>query len=149
MKCFTNIICSFNNFVIIDFREIEKLAHELNIYVYEIESSSYALNVFYSQTNNLYEEYSRVKIAKKEILYSLIYDKKMKTKYSTLKFTPLNLDAESIDSYIQYLVSSSSVNSYVFDEIDSLYDDLCQKDKTNWKNRVDIMESYFGESSGI
>lgn len=130
------------------FAVYNKLCTDLNIFAYELEYDSAASIVYgYSEKpNNLYKEFLRRQNAKKEVLYWLMKKAAKYPKYSVATEEALDFDAASIEHYLWELIFNSEDVQDCYDEVDYLYDELCSKDKTKWKDRLEFIDFIINNS---
>lgn len=128
---------------------IKKLAYELNIFVYELYSQSAAQIVFRSSdTKDLFEDLSRFNKAKKELIYWLqVEGKTILPRESELHIEPLDFDSAMIDEYVNELIKNKNSSFELFDQVSYFYDELVQKDKKLWLQRLDLIDHLIGNSN--
>lgn len=114
---------------------VRNLCFDLNIFAYELDSSSSATIVFFQDNKNLYGELEKRKQAKKELVYWLIKNTKTNKKYELLELEPLKFDDAMIEYFLFELITNPEDGSNLFNEFDFLYDELCGEDKQAWTER--------------
>ena len=125
-----------------------KLCDELGIFAYELECDSDAGIVYYHQdkSKNLYQEFLHRKQAKRELIYWLITQGKNYPKVKYVKEPALKFDSALIEEYITELIENPESTQYLFDAVDSLYDELCSENKEQWRERIELIEYIIGKS---
>lgn len=122
---------------------IKNICFKMNIYVYEISSTSPAYIVFMNSIpkHDLYEIYLRINNAKKEVFWWLVKNSKTaKLEKIFGEFSALEFDPAMIPHYLDEIIVNRYGSSELYDEVDQLYDDLFQKDKENAKERLNIID---------
>ena len=124
------------------FKILCNLCDQLNVYAYELDYNSAATIVYYhgKKAKNLYEELKKKQHAKKEVFYWLIKRAKEYPKYKFAKEKELEFDAELIERHLAEIILNPEDGQDYFDEVDTLYDDLYDHDKTKWKSRLELIE---------
>lgn len=124
------------------------LCTELDIYAYELEYDSAACIVYGhgEKAKNLYKEFERRQKAKKEVLYWLMKKAAEYPKYSIAEADALDFDAESIEHFLYELLFNSEDGQDCYDEVDSLYDEMCAVDKAKWKDRLEFLDCFIDNS---
>lgn len=131
---------------------VKDLCYSLKIYAYELDYNSTARIVFNidSESKNLQKKFLQYKQSKKELLYCLIRRGKKLTRIKILKnIKPLHFDIAMINDYMEDLIMDSENGQEMFDEFDSLYDELCNEDKESWKKRQEIIDAVVANKSTI
>lgn len=123
-----------------------KLCDQLNIYAYELDYNSAATIVYYhsEKAKNLYDELKRRQHGKKEVFYWLIKNAKEYPKYKFAEEKELNFDAELIEQHLAGIILNPEDGQDYFDEVDTLYDELYEEDKTKWKSRLEFIKHIIG-----
>lgn len=132
------------------FKVFCELCHALNIYAYELEYDSAATIVYNYQDSprNLYEELLRRQQGKREVLYWLMKKARDYPKSSWAEEDALDLDAGMMEHYLCELLFNPEDGQEYYNEVDSLYDELCAQDKTTWKNRVELIDYMMSKKPG-
>lgn len=124
------------------YAEITKLSFNLGIYVYELDSQSvahYALNKYFG--NDLYETLKRIEHSKKELLFYLLKNADkiiIKMKEDLL---PLEFEECDIGDYMKNLITNHDSLSMLHDSVSFMYDELVEKNKEKWKERIKIINN--------
>ncbi|MDR0897238.1 MAG: hypothetical protein LBN04_05220 [Oscillospiraceae bacterium] len=124
---------------------IDKISTRLNIYVYELNSDSvanFSLRSYFGE--DLYETFQRIQQAKREFLWYLMQHGTISSHKKILEsFPPLPFDEGDLDEFFKSLIDSGYSSDLLFDFVDCEYDELVGKDKTQWKERVEIIKLLF------
>lgn len=119
---------------------IREKAHELNMYTYEIDSSSNAVRVFWTaEEKTLYEEMRIERISTKELLIFLYKCKHNDGVFRLMNdLEPLNYDFAFANEYISEL-SKGKVSPLLVDYTEDLYTDFSLKEQKDRKEIVDLI----------
>ncbi len=136
------------------YKIVHKLSLEMNLYIYELESDSVASIVFHLKDNasNLYEDLQKRQQSKKELLFYIL---KNRPKIFNSLFNDtfsLEFDNALIYDYLNSVVNETTDNTTLFEDVDYLYDELCNENKNKWKahlnsisNFIDILYNSFSD----
>ena len=124
---------------------ISEKARELNVYTYEIDSSSKATRVFWSaQRRTLYEQMVLEQDAVKELILYMYKGKRESGVFKLLnQMDPLEIDDALVNDYLEDLCRGNASDLLV-DCIDDLHEEI--EDRKQWKERKELL-SLIGNSS--
>lgn len=121
---------------------ISKLSHELNIYVYELNSQSVAnfvLSNYYK--DDLYEILKEIENSKRELLWFIL--KKGKDWAITQageNIEALPFDYMNVQMFLEELICNINAGEIIYDFVSNEYDEQVIEDKDKWKERLKFME---------
>lgn len=78
------------------------------------------------------------------MFYWLIKNAKEYPKYKFAEEKELNFDAELIEQHLAGIILNPEDGQDYFDEVDTLYDELYEEDKTKWKSRLEFIKHIIG-----
>lgn len=124
---------------------IIELCHRLNIFAYELNSRSvakFSLNSYFG--DDLYALLKQIEMSKKELIWYLLKEgeKLPISKYAN-DLPALPFEMCDISAFINDLIVNDS-SSMLYDFVSDSYDDLVEKDKPKWKNRIKTIDALVG-----
>lgn len=131
------------------YKHIIKLSHKLNIFVYELNNrsaASFSLNSYYG--DDLYDLLKRIELSKKELLWYLIQNgnKLPAAKFSD-ELPALPFEQCDIPEFLRDLITDENSNSMLYDFVSDAYDELVEKDKAKWKERLEAIDALVGNTN--
>lgn len=122
---------------------IRELSHDINIYVYEINTYSDASYVFYNADGkSLYQLYKEIEQSKKELLYFLMLKgKELISNTIAENYHSLDFDKADVPDYMMALISDCDSASDLYDYVDCEYDEMAEGDKEAWKERFEVIQN--------
>ncbi len=128
---------------------IRDVSGKLNIYVYELACTStanYVLNSYYGE--DLYDTLERIKLSKKELLWYLICKgNKLPSAQFIEDFPELSFEECRIPYFLKDLLCCGHSNYELYDFVDNEYDELAQDNKKQWKERIEAINAFVGNTN--
>ncbi len=127
---------------------IRDISTELKIYTYELNYMSAAYYVLTGcRGEDLYEVLKNIEQSKKELLWYIMKDgHKFQTTKLGNDIEPLDFDEADIASYLNSLITNNAGDSSLYDFVSEAYDELAEKDKSDWLKRVDTITALVGNN---
>lgn len=137
------------------YNHIIKLSYHLNIYVYELDSNSvanFALNDYFG--DDLYTLLKQIELSKKELIWYLIREGSTLPAAGLAGELPaLPFEQCDIQVFLNDLTADrNSASILLYNFVSDAYDELVEKDKAEWKERMEAIDAlvgntevYFGE----
>lgn len=130
---------------------IIKLSDELNIFVYELNYSSvakFSLHSYYG--DDLYELLMRIKQSKKELIWYLIKEGSKLPAVECFKdLSALPFEQCNLSGYLSDLISNKDSCGMLYDFVSYEYDKLVEKDKAEWKKRIEAIDMLIGNNEYV
>lgn len=127
---------------------IVELSHKLNIYVYELNYESvakFSFNSYYG--DDLYALLKRIELSKKELIWYLIKEgSKLPVVELSDGLPVLPFEQCDIPIFLNDLIVDENSNSMLYDFVSDAYDALVEKDKDEWKNRIEAIDVLVGNT---
>ena len=131
------------------YKAIGDLSYKLNIYVYELNSTSVACKVFYdSYQENLYKSLLECENAKREIIWYLICNgSRIQNKYKQVNIPPVPFEDVGLNEYVSKMEKNNLDETDIVSYIDEVYEEMRNNGKDDVKLRKDFLSYLFSSDS--
>lgn len=124
------------------YNAISKESLKANIYVYELNSDSaaqFALCDYYG--DDLYKTLKEIENSKRELIwYLLCKGQNMGATQAGQFIEPLPFDTTNLSVFVRELICHTNAESQIYDFVSCRYDELIEKDKEKWKERLSFID---------